>query len=194
LLEKPPCECSNCGATKLVREEHTVQWKGSLGHVDEILLLDKKSKSVYILDYKTTSLSNVNKPDPAGYLAQISSYAVALKDSGYKVVGYALVYIPRDNPFKFRVSPYVFDEAAEYKARKRLTGWKESFDSASKVKSLDSALRLLDTRPCEHGLKAAHAECPHASNCAGQGARPENMVFLINKTHKSLGTFLPVRK
>ena len=193
LRERSPLRCGGCGSLELKREEHTVHWNGAVGHVDEVLLLDKPTKTVYILDYKTTSLKNINKQDPPGYLGQISSYALALKDQGYNVIGYGLVYLPRDNPFRLRLSPYVFDERAEKSARKRLTTWKSSFDHAASITTKAQMLKLLDDRPCLSGIKAAYSDCQYASSCAGCGSRPENMVFLMEQSFNRVKTFLPVK-
>jgi hypothetical protein len=185
-------KCTQCGCEKMTRMEHTVGWRGAVGHVDEVVHLG--DRRIFLLDYKTTSLKNIDKADPPGYLSQISSYALAMVDAGFDVVGYALVYVPRDNPFKFRVSPYEFDSPAREAARKRMTGWKSAFDKSAKVKSLEEVLGFLDSRPCAKSLKSAHSDCPHASMCAGIPGRPENMEFSLTNCYSRVKKILPISK
>lgn len=192
LREHPPTGCSSCGHTHYEAEEHTVRWRRMIGHVDEIVLLDRETKSVFLLDYKTTSMKNINKEDPPGYLAQISSYSRALVDEGWNVVGYGLVYIPRDNPFKFRVSAYEFDERSRRIAKNRMERWEHEFHEVGRITEESQALRLIASRPCRDGEKAMFSECPHKVYCAG--CPSDNMEFLVKESFKKVQKFLPVLK
>lgn len=198
LRKNKPKECKNCGCKSFTREEHEITWRGGLGHVDEILLLSERDgkKYVFVMDYKTTSLFGINKPDPPGYLCQLSSYSVGLmsENPNIVVVGYGLVYIPRDAPFRFRVSPYRLGPIEIEKVTKRFVRWKRRFDEAGRVKTKDEFMKLLDTRPCKEKMLQIHSDCEHSHVCAGCSGRPEQMEFLMEDAFKKLRKFLPVVK
>lgn len=190
-------KCPECSSLTMRRDEHEITWKKAEGHIDNILQVAVKDnvRYVFLLDYKTTSLANINKEDPPGYLAQLSSYAAGVDEyENMEVLGYGLVYVPRDNPFKFRLSPYRFDDAAKAQASKRFDQWSKWFQTASSVDTLDKALALLDIRPCKSKPRFMYSECEHASRCAACGDRPDHMVFLVESTFKKLKHLLPVKK
>lgn len=190
----PVTKCKKCGSSKVHSDEHEVLWRGAVGHVDEILVPDlRKKKRVYLLDYKTTSMRGLEKENPVGYVHQIRSYGVALRDEEYEVVGCGLVYIPRDNPFKFKLSEIPFGDS-EYSLQKKLLGrWVTDHAVAADVSTLRSALELLDSRPCRNKLKSFHCECPHKDFCAGNGdARPERMEVLVRTSYKEMKPWLPI--
>lgn len=168
-------KCPKCGSLSMARDEHEITWKGAEGHIDNILQVAVKddTRYVFLLDYKTTSLNSINKVDPPGYLAQLSSYAAGVDEyERMEVLGYGLVYVPRDNPFKFRMSAYRFDENAKRLSAKRFDQWTKWFKVASSVETLKEALALMDIRPCKSGPRFMYSECEHASRCAGCGDRP----------------------
>jgi len=198
LSGEPVEECPKCGHSEMKRDEHEISWMGALGHIDNVLLVSKtgKRRSVFVLDYKTTSVASVgSKVDPPGYLAQLSSYAAGISEyKNLDVLGYGLVYVPRDNPFKFRISSYRQDERTKAFAVRRMTKWVKDFEIASQVVSLKDALKLIDNRPCVEKTGFLYSECEFAGMCAGCGPRPDNMVFLVESTHKKIRGFLPIKK
>jgi len=192
LLEESPEKCGKCGHRNLVSEEHEVLWNGAVGHVDEILLLDRDTRTVFIIDYKTTSLSSIDKKDSAQYKAQIISYAVALTDAGYNVVGVGLIYIPRDNPFKFRPSYYKITSKVIERGRKKLKFWKQHHDYATSISSLSEALHLIDMRPCRSEIKTDFIECEFASSCAGCDADRQSMEYRVRESYRKVKKVLPI--
>lgn len=190
-------ECPKCGHDGMKRNEHEIAWMGALGHIDNILQVQKKGprRSVFVLDYKTTSMKAIeSKEDPPGYLAQLSSYATGV--SYYKnvdVVGYGLVYVPRDNPFQFRISSYRFTEESKKRGTARMKKWVRDFEIAATVKDLKGALALIDNRPCKEKAGFMFSECEFVGQCAGCGSRPESMEFLVMSTFKKISHVLPIK-
>ena len=75
-----------------------------------------------------------------------------------------------------------------------MTKWVKDFEIASQVVSLKDALKLIDNRPCVEKTGFLYSECEFAGMCAGCGPRPDNMVFLVESTHKKIRGFLPIKK
>lgn len=92
--------CPECGhPMKYV--EKTVVLNGLTGHIDCIVMT---KAGVIIGDYKTSSKSAIDsgKLPKKAHLHQVPTYALAFEQQ-YKmiVLGFALLYLSRDNPFKF---------------------------------------------------------------------------------------------
>lgn len=86
--------------------ELTVAHKKVEGHIDCVVMLDHKRKRIWVADYKTCTGSKIDagrtKLPMRVHLRQIPSYCHILeKEYGYTVEGFSLIYICRDNPFKF---------------------------------------------------------------------------------------------
>lgn len=81
-------------------DEIDLDLNGIQGHIDAVFR--DKNGDYWILDFKTTSLSNATekaKKPPENYMRQVRAYAYLLyKQYGIKVKGLMLVFIPRDNP------------------------------------------------------------------------------------------------
>lgn len=194
LLITPPGRCAKCGSKHFRRDEHEVIWRGAIGHVDEIFVPDlSHRKRLFVMDYKTTSLSNINKVDPPGYVNQLRSYSVTLQEEGYEVLGAGLVYIPRDNPFKWRISHLPFTDQIFRLQRNRMAAWVRQHDQASAVDSLSELRELITSRPCRAKLKSYHADCPHRDFCAGNmEATPSYMSRLARTSYKEVEKWLPI--
>lgn len=100
-----------CCGQPMQYHELEVKFKNTVvGHLDGLYRLEPKKgrKSPHVVwDYKTTMLKNVwKKPSPFPYksnVAQIESYIPLLEAQyGIDVVGWALIYLARDNPFSGR--------------------------------------------------------------------------------------------
>ena len=104
-------DCSKCG-TKMGYHEIEVEYMGFKGHIDCIILT---KKGIQICDYKTSTKDKVDyrnyKKHNMGYPLQINAYAYILeklwgqhfqKTYGKSVCGASLLFISRDNPFKFK--------------------------------------------------------------------------------------------
>lgn len=86
--------------------ELTVKHKRVEGHIDCVIMLDHKRKRIWVADYKTCTGAKVDsgrtKLPMRVHLRQIPSYCHILeKEYGYVVEGFSLIYICRDNPYKF---------------------------------------------------------------------------------------------
>ena len=191
-LEKPK-KCS-CGSILFKREEHEVLWRGAIGHVDENVVPDiSRPKSVFILDYKTTSLKNINKKDSIQYSSQIKSYGVALTDAGYEVIGCGLVYIPRDNPYKWRMSELPFNQEVYAKSLSWLEFWLAEHDKGMNVETPKDVMDLLSSRPCRKKVLSCYKDCEHVGICGEETtAYPAEMERRVRRVYKEIKIWLPL--
>ena len=103
--------CSKCG-TKMGYHEIEVSYMGFVGHIDCIIIT---KKGIQVCDYKTSTKDKVDYPTykkhNMGYPLQINAYAYILEKTwgahfmkayGKSVCGASLLFISRDNPFKFK--------------------------------------------------------------------------------------------
>jgi len=188
-----PRKCS-CGSLLFRREEHEVLWRGAIGHVDEIVVPDVNYlKRVFLLDYKTTSLKNIYKKDPINYTSQIKSYAVALTDAGYEVIGCGLVYVPRDNPYKWRMSEIPFNRTVYDKSLSWMEFWLEEHKKGMLVESPKDAMELLATRPCREKVLSCYKDCEHVGICGEETvAYPAEMKRRVQRVYKEIKIWLPL--
>lgn len=182
-------KCKKCSSKKIVYEEITVDSSPILGHIDTVLELTlKKPTTQYtdgvvlvVIDYKTTSMLAVADSSRLPYLdnkEQIRAYVNELHRVGKPVVPVAfLVYVPRDNPFKYIVKAVEVDFQEEEKKRK---SYISQFKRAFTLSSLDELSLLVDKRPCRESLVKVHKKCPHASYCASS----ENRDLIFQKSKK----------
>lgn len=152
---KKPSKCPNCEHTQFSYEELAIHYKGFHGHIDTILEKDGKYA---IVDYKTTSLLNLEKKaaNPGlNYQLQIRSYALLCKLQ-YKmtVSDVYLVFIAKEAPTKYTL----YHESIDSKVLK------ETFDFLKYQRELKSKLLRvstfeefmeLDPEPCGNQYCAA---------------------------------------
>lgn len=86
--------------------ELTVKHKKVEGHIDCVIMLDHKKKRIWVADYKTCNKAKIDsgrsKLPAREHLRQLPAYCYILeKEYGYKVEGFSLIYICRDNPYLF---------------------------------------------------------------------------------------------
>lgn len=86
--------------------ELTVKHKKVEGHIDCVIMLDPKRKRIWVADYKTCTKNKIEnartKLPERSHLRQLPSYCYILEEKyGYKVEGFSLIYICRDNPWIF---------------------------------------------------------------------------------------------
>jgi hypothetical protein len=172
--------CRSCDVPR-VYEELSVSYKKTLiGHVDG-LFYDKKTKTYWVIDFKSTSSRQLwfheKKKDKTlpykANVSQISAY-VPLIEQLYdiKVSGYILAYLPRDNPMKAKLLciKYMGPKA---KARElmRLDSYVKAHRSMLLVKSSKSVASLYENKLCQsrkdydQNYHEAHHVCPHADIC-----------------------------
>lgn len=195
LRPEMPRKC-RCGSVLFRREEHEVLWRGAIGHVDEIVCpVPSAPKKVFLLDYKTTSLKNINKADPIGYTSQIKSYAVSLTDAGYEILGCGLVYVPRDNPFKWRMSDIAFNPTVYKKHLAWMEFWLAEHAKGMAVETPKDALELIASRPCREKIHACYTDCQFAADCGANGiAHPPIMKQRVKRVYEEIKIWLPLNK
>jgi hypothetical protein len=192
-MERPK-KCS-CGSILFRRDEHEVLWRGAIGHVDENVVPDiNYPKRVFILDYKTTSLKNLHKKDSIQYSSQIKSYGVALTDAGYEVLGCGLVYVPRDNPYKFRMSELPFNQEVYAKSLSWLEFWLAEHKKGMNVETPRDALELLANRPCREKVLHCYQDCEHKSYCGEDNVdHPAEMKRRVRQAYNEIKIWLPLK-
>jgi hypothetical protein len=192
-LEKPR-KCS-CGSILFKRDEHEVLWRGAIGHVDENVVPDiNYPKRVFILDYKTTSLKNIQKKDSIQYSSQIKSYGVALTDDGYEVIGCGLVYVPRDNPYKWRMSELPFNQEVYAKSLAWLEFWLAEHNKGMNVETPRDVMNLIASRPCREKVLSCYRDCEHKSVCGEDNvAHPSEMKRRVERVYKEISIWLPLK-
>lgn len=172
VLEPAPkdMKCPKCGSP-VKGDEHEIDLDYLQGHVDEILLFDRGGKTYAVpIDYKSTSAAKIYKkrkePDEA-YVAQISSYATLIKPilakRGIEVLGWALVFFTRDNPFKTVVVP-----GKTFMPKEKLKRWaKEHTEVIAKVSQPEHLKPLVRNRMCKtrEEMEGSIGRCDHVSRC-----------------------------
>lgn len=195
--EAPSAECSACGINLgYSREEHQIRFKGAVGHVDTLIQVDLPANiakvfgsktGIIVADYKTTSTYNVTKKDTLPYksnVAQISKYAAVLQKT-LPVIGWALIYMPRDIPFRYKVIGKFMDKLEGLKHRKDIIRYIDVHTRWSRAKSLAEIKELFDARPCQRAdsIPEEFADCDHCKSCTGSKgfAKVENTFKRIHK-------------
>jgi hypothetical protein len=185
-----PAKCKGCGAPgeKLKGKEHTYKKDVILGHLDGAILL--KGGKIVIIDYKTTSVRKAGSKTAIPGLSnvrQIEAYAALLKQEGYDISGWTLIYISRDNAKRIYKSSdefygHSFDK--EYpKVLKRVSKYVSDYKvvtGAKTLKDIETIVanrRLLSTEP---GGEELCGYCPYKAACI-------NNKMLSAKLEKSLG-------
>lgn len=131
--------------------EITINYKGINGHIDAVYK-DKAGK-LWILDFKTTSVSSAPKKqkDPGvTYIEQIETYAVLFElQYGMKIEGIMDAFILRDNP---RQSPVIYakkltDEQRQ-RAKSKLSRYKRMHRETLDAQAWSDVLALMDHGRC----------------------------------------------
>lgn len=195
-LQTRPMKCASCGDSNFRPMEATVEHGLVLGHVDEILQVGlmfkgKPRKIWVVLDYKTTSIFALPKKkllQDMEYIHQISSYTAILRSQGYPAAFAALVYVPRDNPFKTVVH---FIKVSSKRTLDNLRLFRERFLRMGTVKSDAGIWEMVKQRPCRNGPTEEFPKCRFAAVCAGKGNK-EAVYFRATELRATLGTKLPI--
>lgn len=147
-----PRRCVKCKVTsRIVGREHEYKKPPIVGHLDGAVLL--KSGKIIIIDYKTTS---IRKMETNGLLPglenvrQIEAYAALLKQEGYDIDGWTLIYIARNNArriYKSSTEFYGHSFEEEYpKILKRLGRYEKDFITVSTAVTVEDAAAVVDKR------------------------------------------------
>lgn len=189
-----PSSCDKCGSSAFDSDEHEIIWRGAVGHVDEIIARDEDHKTVDLWDYKTTSTRSLNKADSIEYVSQIRSYATVLSERGYKVESLSLIYIPRDNPYGFRVSMVPWDEKIRINHLKWMEFWLDEHAKGMRVATLEEARVLLADRPCTPDSRPrCYSKCEFKDFCTTE-AQPAEVWKRVETSFLSVKQWLPLNK
>ena len=93
-----PDECEFCKHHQFEMLEHTVRYRQLTGHIDNVFLMQPQNKYL-IVDYKTATVKKVEGKEEAvfGNVQQIGTYVAIKHSDGYKMLGWALIYIARNS-------------------------------------------------------------------------------------------------
>lgn len=185
---KRPAQCKGCGKNLFSYREAEIDRGNIFGHIDTIfcLTLRKPTKAFpggeiwIVVDYKTTSLKVVNATDCLlpyhNNMGQICAYVGQLKELGHPMLPMALlVYVPRDNPWRYRMEPVPVDFEAE---AKKAALYVRRFKHVGSVKDQDGINEVIAIRPCRDKLLSQFKSCAFAESCAG----PENTAKIERAT------------
>lgn len=175
-MSKRPVSCV-CGERLFAYREAEVKNGHVFGHIDTIfcLTLKKPTKAFpdgeawIVVDYKTTSLKVVNATDCKlpylGNIGQINAYVGQLHELGHPMLPLSLlIYVPRDNPWKYRMEAVEVDFAAE---AKKAALYVRRFIQIASVQSQEELDAAIELRPCREKLLAQFSGCKYAAGCAG---------------------------
>lgn len=198
LVDKKPSKCPKCGGTEHTHEEHTVNYKGALGHIDQMIRFKFGGKIwIIIIDYKTCTLrateSNSKFKSPLPYpsnVAQIKGYCGAMRSKGHPIMGYALVYVPRDAPFQFVVKAEELTDAEMEKEGKWIEHYVDVHRQWMDVKTWEDVVALADERPCAAKKHKRYADCDHVERCAGDDVGCHS---LLKDAYQKVQFKLPVK-
>lgn len=201
-IQVKPTTCK-CGCEEFWYEEIAIERGIITGHIDTVLAITLRNykelglpQTVWIvIDYKTSSTFKVRAKDSKmPYIAnvrQIGGYVGQLHEMGYPVVPLAyLIYVPRDNPWSYRLEPVAVN--IEDEAR-RVKLYQKRFIRIAAVSTRDELIDVVDTRPCRKELLDDFHDCGHSGKCAG----PDNRNTIIRSMAEVLVRVekkLPIRK
>jgi hypothetical protein len=175
-MSKRPLACK-CGEKLFSYREAEIENGHIFGHIDTIFCLTlKKPTKAYpggevwiVVDYKTTSLKVVNATDCKlpylGNIGQINAYVGQLHELGHPMLPLSLlIYVPRDNPWKYRIEAVEVDFAAE---AKKAALYVRRFIQIAKVQTQEQLNEAIAVRPCREKLLVQFEYCKYADGCAG---------------------------
>lgn len=151
-------DCKKCGSGTLYEEFTVRAFKHLSGHTDG--LYKSKANRWWVIDYKTTSLKVLDRhgTDPvlpyASNKFQITSYVPMIEELlGIKVSGWALIYLARDNPRKFRVVSDTMTDGAKRARMLKLKLFDDQYDLVTtRITGLTvkNAEWLIETKFCQN--------------------------------------------
>lgn len=123
-------KCPAC-QTSMEYVEIEIKYKGLTGHIDCIIYLG--NNMYWVGDYKTTTKYKLDsgKLPEKQHLLQIPAYVWVLRTK-YKmnVVGFSLLYLSRDNPFKFIEKPFKWNDKWQHDIGKMIKRQRQAYQAA----------------------------------------------------------------
>lgn len=174
-----PEACVSCKSTAFSFEEHEIDIKWpkrrvrALGHVDCILRypISKTAFSYFVIDFKTTSLKASSAKEmkiSEAYRFQLLSYVSAIQhQQKVKVSAAALVFIPRDSPFKSRVVMVDFDSQELRSMGNHMSKSTKTLETLQSISTIEDLEPFILSRPCAETVPKEYEGCQYAKQCAG---------------------------
>lgn len=187
--------CDKCESPDMKYIEIQYRYRNLVCHLDGILMMSKTRGAV--IDYKSAASFAVRKLQRPSrdYVEQQREY-VALSNvllpplmPDFRVVGWALLHLSRDNPFKGHVifSGLVDQEVRMQHLHRKLALQKRIFE----ITEFKQVKPLFEHRPChdkeDHDMNFPYDPCPYLKECF----HSEKMISRIKDTVNS-STKLPL--
>ncbi len=146
--------CPKCDTLMHYEELGIRVGKRTVGHVDGLFMLS--DGTFIVIDYKTTSIKKLDRHRTEGEVfptlpnvEQIRSYVVYLSSLyDIKIVGWALVYVARDNFDNFEVTAGKVKEGNIPELKAELKRWDNHCDVVVRAKSLKDIQVVIEEKPC----------------------------------------------
>jgi len=172
-LGTPTCCGGHC-----VYKEFELAWRDLTGHCDGITFIDNKA---YILEFKTTStraLQAIRKAQTAYdfHIKQVNMYTLMAQklQLPMPLVGGIIIYITRDNPFKFH--GFVYSGVNMPLVQHTLN----TFNQAKQILATGDFSSV--QRSCSHQQETAY--CPYKSLCFKDSATFQNYLKALWNLHQ----------
>ena len=196
-----PPHCVKCNAPFRIHEhpanlEHTIKEGNLVGHVDDSFTFSHNDNDyLIVIDYKSTSLSrlNSNKLPESSHLHQLRAYA-SLLNKKHHVLGYVLIYIPRDNPRKLKAFPFMLTDKEATSTLRTIARYETQHRQALNASTRSEVLQLIDSRPChdEASFNEFTSHCAFKAFCTTSNSpqlvqladeRLQRRLAIANKTN-----------
>lgn len=208
VLTTLPDNCANCSKVFHVQGhaanvEHTIEHGNLVGHVDDAFGFTKgENDYLVVVDYKSTSLARVGRKNvlpERSHIEQLSAYSALLNKRAH-VLGYVLVYIPRDNPHKLKAFSFLLKQPEAAKILETISKYEEQHRFALDTMDVASVNRLIEDRVCHSSedVVAFCGKCKYAPLCSAPIKNPAKSAlfsFALDRLKKRQkhGVLEPVR-
>lgn len=192
--------CKACDVPRQYRELEVKYKKTLVGHIDG-LYWDDATKTYWVIDYKSTSSRQIwwhaKKKSVFPYrdnVAQIKAYVPLLElEFDIKIAGYMLVYLPRDNPFKGKITCIkALSRKAKDKITETLDNWVKDHRKLLNASTIDDFKALYARKLCssledyKDNYHSQYNPCAHHTYCFNQKKMLANAEKVIAKCKDDL--------
>jgi rubrerythrin len=195
VLTTLPKQCIKCKAPFKVHQmqanlEHTIEEGNLVGHVDDAFSFNVNGNDyAVIIDYKSTSLARMGRKGvlpERSHLDQLSAYA-AMINRKHHVLGYVLIYIPRDNPMKLKVFPFLLKQSEAKQILARIAKYEKQHAQALRASTMPEVKKLIEERPCKDMISFKEfcgEKCKYGSMCTVKNAGAPGASLLNYAQHR----------
>lgn len=174
-----PKKCEKCKQTSdgFFYDELAVWFKGHTitGHSDGLLLC-KSTGKYWVIDFKTTSMTNIIKHNETGnkfpYMSnknQIKSYCALFElNRDIEIEGWMLMYHSRDNPFRPAVVGHVMSRKEMAREKKRVKKYAKGWKVIRQLHTQKTKKGLWDIIDQAHALKSCKSEADYPTTMKGE--------------------------